>query len=56
MPEHEIYKHPQKLYIFLQKKFCSFDKCNNKDNINSVEVAKILWCDVLLGIFALDSI
>jgi hypothetical protein len=27
-----------------------FDKCNNKDNIISVEVAKIWWCDVLLGI------
>lgn len=51
MPEHEIYKHPQKLYIFLQKKILFFDKCNNnKDNIISVEVAKILWCDVLLGI------
>jgi hypothetical protein len=41
MPEHEIYKHPQKLYIFLQKKILFFDKCNNKDNIISVEVAKI---------------
>jgi hypothetical protein len=42
MPEHEIYKHPQNYIFSFKKKFCSFDKCNNnKDNIISVEVAKI---------------
>jgi hypothetical protein len=44
-----IPEHLKRFFIFLHK-FLLFDNCNNKDNIISAEVAKILWCVVLFGI------